>query len=401
MDNLTKQRYISSSIWSDDWFDGLSTKEKLFYFYLLTNQHTTPAGVYPCTLRDMRADFGIPREEIVEMLEKFAEAGKAFHYEDYIIIPKWMKHQKLGARNGLFLGAVKTLKALPDAVKAFISDRSHYDFDVRKYLDIPGEKVPEDARSSLSKRIGGATPQNCAENHENGSVLGGATPQNHAKNGHDSDCDVDSDSDSDLDLDSDIVVVVDSISISSRGEEKPVENSENNPTTTSPLDIQEKAKEAGYFLTERQASGFLALDHSWLSGRHNFLVFASKKIDADPFYSKKQQNERERIFAKGWKYQNWIQEYPGWLENQVKTDKLRALERLKDAPPRECPRCGSELAGKKCPKCGGSVAFDEEKQKWEYQERFDFGFADSLGRKNPSRETSPPEPENREDDIEF
>jgi hypothetical protein len=334
------------------------------------------------------------------MLAKFEEAGKAFHYEDYIIIPKWMKHQKLGERNGLFLGAVKTLKALPDSVKAFIADRAHYDFDVRKYLDIPDGKGSDAARTE----IGGATPQNTAEkggaSPQNSSDLGGATPQNHAKNGHDSDCDVDSDSDSDLDLDSEIVVV-DSISISSRGEEKPVENSEKNPTTTSPLDIQEKAKDAGYFLTERQASGFLVLDHSWLSGQHNFLVFASKKIKADPVYSKKQQNEQERIFAKGWKYQNWIQEYPGWLENQVKTDKLRALERLKDKPPGACPRCGMALTGKKCPKCGGSVVFDDEKREWEYQEPFDFGFADSLGRKNPSRETSPPEPENREDDIEF
>ena len=52
MNSLTRQRYISTSIWSDDWFDSLSEREKLVYFYLLTNEHTNAAGVYQCTLGD-------------------------------------------------------------------------------------------------------------------------------------------------------------------------------------------------------------------------------------------------------------------------------------------------------------------------------------------------------------
>ena len=48
MDGNTKQRYISTSIWLDEWFDSISGKEKLVYLNLLTNTQTNAAGVYRC-----------------------------------------------------------------------------------------------------------------------------------------------------------------------------------------------------------------------------------------------------------------------------------------------------------------------------------------------------------------
>jgi hypothetical protein len=63
MNSQTKQRYISTSIWSDDWFDSLSDREKLVYFYLLTNEHTNTAGIYQCTLKNIRLEIGLDREE--------------------------------------------------------------------------------------------------------------------------------------------------------------------------------------------------------------------------------------------------------------------------------------------------------------------------------------------------
>jgi hypothetical protein len=95
MDNMTKQRYISTSIWSDDWFDGLSEREKPVYFYFLTNEHTNSAGVYQCSLKQARLEIGIDRAEIERVTAKFGAARKAFYFEGYIIIPRWMKHQKM------------------------------------------------------------------------------------------------------------------------------------------------------------------------------------------------------------------------------------------------------------------------------------------------------------------
>jgi hypothetical protein len=150
MNSLTKQRYISTSIWSDDWFDSLTEREKLFYFYLLTNQHTTPAGIYPCTIRDMRAEFNVTREEVLALLKTFEEAGKAFYYKEYIIIPKWLKHQKIEERSRMFLGALKVLRALPDELKEFVRERRHYDFDVTPYIGAGKPRIPEPQEAVLS-----------------------------------------------------------------------------------------------------------------------------------------------------------------------------------------------------------------------------------------------------------
>jgi hypothetical protein len=194
MNGTTKQRYISTSIWDDDWFDSLTEREKLVYFYLLTNTHTNPAGVYQCTLKNVRLEIGLEREEIERIMAKFGAAGKAFYYKDYIIIPKWLKHQKINDRSKMFLGALKVLKSLPEDVKAFISIRKHYDYDISGIIG------NVDTSSIDSLYLNNDTLSNNRDSlSENGSKTGIADPENAVQNPHDLDLDSDSDLDSDLD----------------------------------------------------------------------------------------------------------------------------------------------------------------------------------------------------------
>jgi hypothetical protein len=88
MNSQTKQRPVSTSIWSEDWFKSFSVREKLVYFYLLTNGHTNAAGVYQCTYENIRVAFGLEREEIDRIMGKLTEAGKVFYARGYVIIPK-------------------------------------------------------------------------------------------------------------------------------------------------------------------------------------------------------------------------------------------------------------------------------------------------------------------------
>jgi len=152
VDKNTKQRYISTSIWTDEWFDSLSGKEKLIYFNLLTNTQTNAAGVYPLLLKHVCGDTGLSRDDVNAAMGKFEGDGKAFYHKGYIVIPKWMKHQKLSEHSTMFLGAIKILRGLPGEIRAFLSDRRHYDFDVGKYVDMPVDR--------LSAREGDAYPQN-------------------------------------------------------------------------------------------------------------------------------------------------------------------------------------------------------------------------------------------------
>ena len=126
MNATTKQRYISTSIWHDDWFDSLAEREQLFYLYLLTSPHSNAAGVFQCTLKTIRMEKNLDQEEVLRIMKKFADDGKAYYIRDWVIIPKWLKHQKAAERNGILLGAIKVLKSLPDDIKAFLlADRRH------------------------------------------------------------------------------------------------------------------------------------------------------------------------------------------------------------------------------------------------------------------------------------
>ena len=48
---MAKQRIIQTKFWSDPYIQELPTPTKLLYLYLLTNEHTTIAGVYEITER--------------------------------------------------------------------------------------------------------------------------------------------------------------------------------------------------------------------------------------------------------------------------------------------------------------------------------------------------------------
>jgi hypothetical protein len=76
MDGRTRQRYISTSIWMDEWFDSLNPAEKLIYFHLITTPQTNCAGVYQFSLKYICADTGLSRETVGSAIEKFQGAGK-------------------------------------------------------------------------------------------------------------------------------------------------------------------------------------------------------------------------------------------------------------------------------------------------------------------------------------
>lgn len=130
---MAVQRYISSSFWSDDWVDSLSVLEKLLYLYLLTNECTTICGVYKITIKRIKDDTGIPREQVQDVLQKFSADKKAYYVDEYIILPNWLKHQHLN-NESVKLGTIRALKALPCHIIAFLREPEHFYYDVDAFL---------------------------------------------------------------------------------------------------------------------------------------------------------------------------------------------------------------------------------------------------------------------------
>ena len=126
---MATQRYISTSFWDDEWIQTLDPSEKLLYLYLMTNPLTNIAGVYKITDRRIGFDTGFNLDTIRHIFSKFEKAGKAFRYNEYIVLPSWPKHQEYTKRNKIRDGIISQLQELPEDMIGFLV-RTGYKFDL-------------------------------------------------------------------------------------------------------------------------------------------------------------------------------------------------------------------------------------------------------------------------------
>ncbi len=153
--------------------------------YLLTNECTNIAGVYKITIKRIKDDTGVSREEVNAILEKFAATKKALYFQEYIIIPKWIKHQKINEKSGkIKLGVDAVLRSLPDNIKSFIAKEGNYEYDL-SFLG--ADRVSGKGEKTSKKRIG--YPKNEQKTDR--------VSENDGKSANDSDLDSDKDRDSD------------------------------------------------------------------------------------------------------------------------------------------------------------------------------------------------------------
>lgn len=126
---MSKQRYISTSFWDDAWIMELDPSEKLLYLYLMTNPLTTIAGIYEITLKRISFDTGFDRDMVTRILTRFQEAGKAYRYNEYIILPTWPKHQHWQQRSKIKQGIENELRQLPTHVVEYAASVG-YEFTI-------------------------------------------------------------------------------------------------------------------------------------------------------------------------------------------------------------------------------------------------------------------------------
>lgn len=132
---MSKQRYISTSYWDDEWVQALDPSEKLMYLYLMTNPLTNIAGVYKITIRRICFDTGFNEDTVKNILQEFQNARKVFREKEYIIIPNWPKHQKFNQRSKIKTGIELILNDLPtEIIKALYEANYQYPLDT---LSIP------------------------------------------------------------------------------------------------------------------------------------------------------------------------------------------------------------------------------------------------------------------------
>ena len=168
---MAKQRYISTSIWDDDWFvEELNRDEKLFYFYLLTNEHTNIAGIYKISLRRITIETNFTKTQVLEIFKSLEKSKKVYYFQEHVIMTNWPKHQNWQKSERIHKGIRAIL--IKDVPQDIIERISKGTIPYRYPID------------TLSKGIGEVS-----------------IPYTYPSNYNDKDLDLNSDSDSDLDPD--------------------------------------------------------------------------------------------------------------------------------------------------------------------------------------------------------
>jgi hypothetical protein len=111
---MAKQRSISTKFWSDSYIIELSAREKFFFLYLLTNDHTKLSGVYELPVKVMAFESGIEQQHIEAMLEKFAQEGKVYFFDGWVFIRNFIKNLKINP--SVKKGIERELSEVPEKV---------------------------------------------------------------------------------------------------------------------------------------------------------------------------------------------------------------------------------------------------------------------------------------------
>ena len=138
-----KLRSVNTKIWDDPFIEDLPPEEKLLFIYFLTNPLTNILGVYEISIRRMSYDTGLEKETVIKALEGFETIGKVAYFESYLILPNFLKNQKLNAN--MKVGALNAYNSLPSSIKNEIDTNASKPFEtLRNAMLKMKEKMKEE-----------------------------------------------------------------------------------------------------------------------------------------------------------------------------------------------------------------------------------------------------------------
>ncbi|MCB2295769.1 chromosomal replication initiator DnaA [Clostridium algoriphilum] len=100
---MAKYRQLYTEFWSDSFVLELTTEEKFFYLYLLTNTKMTQCGIYELSTRFIEKEIGLSNETVQKLINKFCEYKKILYCEETkeIMVLNWMKYNIPKSVNGI------------------------------------------------------------------------------------------------------------------------------------------------------------------------------------------------------------------------------------------------------------------------------------------------------------
>jgi len=100
---MAKYRQLYTEFWSDSFVLELTSEEKFFYLYLLTNTKTTQCGIYELSKKFIETEIGLSSETVEKLINSFCKYNKILYCEETkeIMILNWMKYNVPKSINGI------------------------------------------------------------------------------------------------------------------------------------------------------------------------------------------------------------------------------------------------------------------------------------------------------------
>lgn len=108
-------RMVKEEFWTDTYIEDLEVDEKLLFLYLITNPLCNVGGAYQIKTKRISYETGIPKDRVLEILEKFNDDDRIVLIEDWIFILNFSKHQ---ANNpNIHKGIERVYQNIPENIK--------------------------------------------------------------------------------------------------------------------------------------------------------------------------------------------------------------------------------------------------------------------------------------------
>jgi len=116
---MAKYRQIYTEFWSDSFIFELTSEEKFFYLYLLSNTKSTQSGIYEISEKFIAIETGYSIDKVEELIERFCDYEKILYNKDTkeIMVLNWIKYN-IPNNNNAIIGVQKELRKIKN--KGFV-----------------------------------------------------------------------------------------------------------------------------------------------------------------------------------------------------------------------------------------------------------------------------------------
>lgn len=131
---MSKNRYIDTIFWRDNYVVNLDPSEKLLFLYLLTNTETTICGIYQLPIKIISVDTGFEKEMIIKILERFEKDNKIKYENGWIAIKNFIIHQNYKSPK-IQTGINLELNKSPKELVKYINIPYQYSIDTVSHIN--------------------------------------------------------------------------------------------------------------------------------------------------------------------------------------------------------------------------------------------------------------------------